>query len=78
MYKICSTFRRASAAAWATTSCGVYLRGSLALGDFIPATSDVDVLAVTEQPVSELSTRNSSHCMQRWTLCPTPTPTVWR
>ncbi len=58
--------------------CGVYLRGSLALGDFVPATSDVDVLAVTEQPVSELSTRNSSHCMQRWTLCPTPTPTVWR
>ena len=33
--------------------CGVYLRGSLALGDFVPATSDVDVLAVTEQPVSE-------------------------
>jgi hypothetical protein len=30
---------------------GVYLRGSLALGDFIPATSDVDVLAVTERPV---------------------------
>src|SRR5262245_61235127 len=31
---------------------GVYLRGSLALGDFIPATSDIDVLAVTERPVS--------------------------
>lgn len=30
---------------------GVYLRGSLALGEFRPATSDVDVLAVTEQPV---------------------------
>jgi hypothetical protein len=31
---------------------GVYLRGSLALGDFIPATSDIDVLAVTERPVT--------------------------
>jgi Domain of unknown function (DUF4111) len=31
---------------------GVYLRGSLALGDFIPATSDVDVLAVPRWPVS--------------------------
>src|SRR5206468_610264 len=31
---------------------GVYLRGSLALGDFIPATSDIDVLAVTERPVN--------------------------
>src|SRR5689334_8314974 len=31
---------------------GAYLRGSLALGDFIPATSDVDVLTVTERPVS--------------------------
>jgi hypothetical protein len=30
---------------------GVYLRGSLALGDFIPATSDIDVLAVTERPI---------------------------
>jgi hypothetical protein len=30
----------------------VYLRGSLALGDFIPATSDIDVLAVTEWPVT--------------------------
>jgi hypothetical protein len=32
---------------------GVYMRGSLALGDFIPATSDVDVLAVTELPVTD-------------------------
>lgn len=32
---------------------GVYLRGSLALGDFIPATSDIDVLAVTERPVAD-------------------------
>jgi predicted nucleotidyltransferase len=30
---------------------GVYLRGSLAMGEFIPETSDLDVLAVTEQPV---------------------------
>jgi predicted nucleotidyltransferase len=30
---------------------GVYLRGSLAFGDFIPATSDVDVLAVIETPI---------------------------
>ncbi len=32
---------------------GVYLRGSLALGEFIPATSDVDVLAVTERSVTD-------------------------
>src|SRR5262245_17627808 len=32
---------------------GVYLRGSLALGDFNPETSDLDLLAVTEQPVDE-------------------------
>jgi predicted nucleotidyltransferase len=31
---------------------GVYLRGSLALGDFIPSTSDIDVLAVTTRPVT--------------------------
>ena len=31
---------------------GVYLRGSLATGDFIPETSDVDVLAVTERRVN--------------------------
>ena len=30
---------------------GVYLRGSLALGGFDPATSDVDVLVVTEHVV---------------------------
>ncbi len=32
---------------------GIYLRGSLALGDFIPATSDIDVLAVTARPVDD-------------------------
>ncbi len=32
---------------------GFYLRGSLALGDFKPETSDVDILVVTERPVSE-------------------------
>jgi predicted nucleotidyltransferase len=32
---------------------GVYLRGSLAMGDFIPQTSDIDVLAVTERPVDD-------------------------
>jgi predicted nucleotidyltransferase len=32
---------------------GFYLRGSLALGGFNPETSDVDVLVVTEHPVSE-------------------------
>jgi predicted nucleotidyltransferase len=32
---------------------GVYLIGSLALGDFDPKTSDVDVLVVTERPVSD-------------------------
>jgi hypothetical protein len=32
---------------------GVYLRGSLVTGDLDPATSDIDLLAVTERPVSE-------------------------
>ncbi|NTU80485.1 MAG: hypothetical protein HGA45_14080 [Chloroflexales bacterium] len=32
---------------------GLYLRGSLAMGDFLPATSDVDVLAVPERPISD-------------------------
>ncbi|MBB3112282.1 hypothetical protein FHS18_004368 [Paenibacillus phyllosphaerae] len=32
---------------------GVYLRGSLALGDFDPATSDVDFLAATQIPVTD-------------------------
>jgi hypothetical protein len=32
---------------------GLYLRGSLAMGDFIPATSDLDLLAVTERPVDD-------------------------
>ena len=32
---------------------GLYLRGSLALGDFDPGTSDVDFFAVTEKSVSE-------------------------
>jgi predicted nucleotidyltransferase len=31
---------------------GFYLRGSLALGEFDPATSDIDVLVVTHRPVS--------------------------
>ncbi|ANE43308.1 aminoglycoside adenylyltransferase domain-containing protein [Deinococcus puniceus] len=30
---------------------GLYLRGSLALGDFDPETSDVDALCITDQPV---------------------------
>jgi len=32
---------------------GVYLRGSLATGDFDPVTSDIDFLAVTERRVSD-------------------------
>ena len=32
---------------------GVYLRGSLALSDFNPTTSDLDVLTVTERPVDD-------------------------
>lgn len=31
---------------------GLYLRGSLALGDFNPETSDVDALCITDQPIS--------------------------
>jgi len=31
---------------------GAYLTGSLALGCFDPKTSDVDILVVTERPVS--------------------------
>jgi len=32
---------------------GFYLRGSLAMGGFDPETSDIDILVVTERPVSE-------------------------
>jgi len=32
---------------------GVYLRGSLATSDFMPETSDLDILAVTDRPVNE-------------------------
>lgn len=32
---------------------GAYLRGSLAMGDFIPATSDVDVLVATERRMDD-------------------------
>jgi predicted nucleotidyltransferase len=32
---------------------GVYLRGSLATGEFVPETSDLDLLAVTERPVDD-------------------------
>lgn len=32
---------------------GIYVRGSLATGDFIPETSDVDVLVATERPVDD-------------------------
>lgn len=32
---------------------GVYLRGSLATGDFDPMMSDIDFFAITERPVSE-------------------------
>lgn len=35
---------------------GLYLRGSLALGDFIPETSDLDVLAIAETLVTETET----------------------
>jgi len=35
------------------TLIGIYLRGSLVTSDFDPATSDIDLLAVTERPVSE-------------------------
>ena len=39
-------------AALAENLVGVYLRGSLALGDFDPATSDVDVFTITERPLT--------------------------
>lgn len=42
---------------------GLYLRGSLARGDFIPETSDLDVLAATERPVgaAEFAALSSLH-----------------
>jgi hypothetical protein len=36
-----------------TNLVGVYLRGSLAFGDFIPATSDIDLLTVTAQRIDD-------------------------
>jgi predicted nucleotidyltransferase len=43
--------------------CGAYLTGSLALGCFDPETSDVDVLVVTKQPITdeELERLNALH-----------------
>jgi predicted nucleotidyltransferase len=38
--------------ALANNLVGIYLRGSLATGDFDPAGSDIDFLVVTERPVS--------------------------
>lgn len=32
---------------------GLYLRGSIAMGEFDPATSDIDFFAVTEHPISD-------------------------
>lgn len=45
---------------------GVYLRGALAMGGFIPSTSDLDLLAVTEQPVddAEFAALASLHARQ--------------
>ena len=31
---------------------GLYLRGSLAVGDFDPETSDIDIVVVTQKPIS--------------------------
>src|SRR5688572_16441025 len=38
--------------ALASNIAGIYLRGSLATGDFDPVTSDIDFFVVTERPVS--------------------------
>jgi hypothetical protein len=51
---------------------GVYLRGSLALGDFIPATSDIDVLAVTERPVSDAQFATLAALHVQLTALPNP------
>ena len=42
---------RGAAAALGDNLVGMYLRGSLALGDFDPATSDVDFFAITERAI---------------------------
>lgn len=50
----------------------VYVRGSLALGDFIPATSDIDLFAVTEHPVSAAGFSALSALHQQLAASPHP------
>jgi hypothetical protein len=51
---------------------GIYLRGSLAMGDFDPATSDIDLLAVTERPVSEGEFQRLSEFHEHLARSPNP------
>jgi predicted nucleotidyltransferase len=51
---------------------GVYVRGSLAMGDFIPSTSDIDLLVVTEQPVTTLEFATLSALHGHITALPNP------
>src|SRR5687768_9269515 len=48
---------------------GVYLRGSIVMGDFDPTTSDIDFFTVTKDPVSdvEFAALNALH-ERLWTL----------
>src|SRR5436190_22573396 len=49
---------------------GVYLRGSLATGDFDPDMSDLDFFAVTERPISEAEFHALAMLHERLTSLP--------
>lgn len=51
---------------------GLYLRGSLASGDFIPETSDVDLLAATERPVGDAEFEALAALHERLAARPNP------
>lgn len=51
--QLIATLRAAIQAQLPDNLVGLYLRGSLVMGDFQPETSDVDLLAVTERRVSD-------------------------
>lgn len=54
VYALLAALLSGMRAAFGDHLVGVYLRGSLAFGDFVPETSDLDILIVTERPVSEI------------------------
>lgn len=51
---------------------GLYLHGSLAMGGFNPKHSDIDVLAVTNQPIKAIEKRNLAKFLLHYSNSPYP------